>query len=189
MSCRATEGVVSNCKLPSFKGTAVHRIITVSARLRRRAGARFVRVRVNIPKLGTTRINISTRVGTLRSNITSVCPGVGNASSMGTRTSHFVGTFVSVSVTPRNYIPMANSVRKACTSFLIYKRYAPRGSAVLFVSPKFPIRGRRVAIVNCECRSFSICRCQNRGLQSVLRRCLSGNGVTTVVCSGPGGPT
>lgn len=179
---------VTSFRVASFTGTAVHRMGTVTTGTRTTSNMRFVGVRVNMPKLPPSTINMGTRIRTLRGNVTDLCPSVGKLPTLGRRTSHFVGTFVGMSMTPRNYMPIANSVRKAFTSFLAYDRYSRGGSAVLFVSPNFPMRGRRLIIVKRGCRAFSMCSCHNSGLGTGLRDCLDGNGVSTVICSGPGGP-
>lgn len=185
---RLVSRAVRRFRVASFSGTAVHRMGTVTTGTRATSKIRFVGVRVNMPNLPPSAMKMGTRVRTLRGKVTDLCPSVGKLPRLGSRTSGFVGTFVSVSLGPRNYMPIAKSVRNAFTSFLAYDRYSRGGSAVLFVSPNFPIRGRRLIIVKRGCRAFSMCSCQKSGLGRGLRDCLGGKGVSTIVCSGPGGP-
>ncbi len=145
---RLITSMTGRLRITSLRGTAVKSILLMTSGLRRLANVPFVHVSRNSPKLPTGQVNVRTRGTTLSHNINSRCPTTTNVPRLGCRTSHFIGTFVSVSVSPQTYVPAANSMTTSFNSFVTYARHGPKRGGVLFVSPNFPVRGSRLQVVN-----------------------------------------
>lgn len=134
--------------ITSLTGTAVKSILLMTSHLRRLANVPFVQVSRKSPNLPTGGVNVRTRGGTLSEKINSRCPTTTKITRLGRTTSHFIGTFVSVSVSPQTYLPAANSITTSFNTFVTYARQVPKGGGILFVSPNFPVRGSRLHVLN-----------------------------------------
>lgn len=145
---RLIRGTIGRLRVTGLTRTAVNSILLMTRCLRGRAKVPFVHVSRKSPNLTTGRVKVRTRGTTLSEKIKSRCPTTTKIPRLGGRTSHFMGTFLGLSVSPHTYIPAAKSITNSFNSFVTYARHVPKGSGMLFVSPKFPVRGSRLHVVN-----------------------------------------
>lgn len=183
------DGVLADMHISRIGDATIRQTVTVSQRLERETGQRFIHFEIGSPGLPAESIGVQAQKEALDRGIASVYPNINGIPELKEAASCFVKAFLDIDVCPEGCIPTVGSMMGSFASFILCRHLREERDTILFINPGFPVQPLQSKILGYKRVDFDIYDFRGERLYEKLDSLLSQGRIAAIIYSNPNNPS
>ncbi len=183
------DGILADMHIARISDATIRQTVTVSQRLERQTGQKFIHFEIGSPGIPAESIGIKAQKKALDSGIASVYPNINGIPELKNAASRFVKAFLDIDLHPEGCVPTVGSMMGSFASFILCRHLREERDTILYINPGFPVQPLQSKILGYNRIDFDIYDFRGEKLYEKLDSLLSQGRIAAIIYSNPNNPS
>lgn len=184
----AVTAVIEEMNLPDFSKATIREVVTMSQKIEKATGQRFVHMEMGVPGLAAEKLGVEAEIEALQSGAASAYPPLPGIPAIKEQSARFVKAFMNIDANPACCVPTVGSMQGTFATFTVSGQCDPKKDTVLFIDPGFPVQKDQLKVIGLKYVTFDMYEYRGEKLIAKLEEMLAVGNICNIVYSNPNNP-
>lgn len=181
--------ILADMHIARIGDATIRQTVTVSQKLERLTGQRFIHFEIGSPGIPAETIGIQAQKEALDRGIASVYPNINGIPELKNAASRFIKAFLDIDLRPEGCVPTVGSMMGSFASFILCRHLREERDTILYINPGFPVQPLQSKILGYNRIDFDIYDFRGEKLYEKLDSLLSQGRIAAIIYSNPNNPS